>query len=134
MERMPRPWTKREREDAVIGAISRGFIEIRTIAYKPEIVGDPAAALKRIHMIANACHNLPGVTRRSRRGKGPDPFAWAWDTASSDEREWFTTVFRSLRLDTAWLDTIPVRKSSDGPRRTRGRIRIRSRKRTDWRQ
>lgn len=61
MERVPRPWTRRERDRAVAGVLSRGFTDIRTIAYRPEIAGDPAAALERIRMIADACHNLPGA-------------------------------------------------------------------------
>lgn len=127
--RMRRPWTRRDRSRAEIAVLSRGFIEIRTIAYKPEVVGDPAAALERIRMIADACHNLPGAARVHRRGSHPDPFAWAWQTASSDKREWLAGAFQSLGLDTADLDAIPVGQSSAHFRQTRRRIRVGPRKR-----
>jgi len=104
--------------------LSRGFTDIRTIAYKPEIVGDPAAALERIRLIADACHNLPGAGPGRRRDGRPDPFAWAWQTAGADKREWFTEVFWSVGLDTACLDAIPTRQPSGHARRTLGRIRI----------
>jgi hypothetical protein len=104
---VPRPWTRRERERAENGVLSRGLIDIRTIAYRPEIAGDPAAALERIRVIADACHNLPGNARRHRQGSDPDPFAWAWQTVSPETREWLAEVFGSLGLDTAWLDAIP---------------------------
>ena len=130
MERMPRPWTRRDRNRAEIAVLSRGFTDIRTIACKPGTAGDPTAALERIRMIADACHNLPGAARRRRRGPHPDPFAWAWQTASPDKREWLTEVFQSLGLDTAHLATAPARQPSAHPQRTRRRIRIRSRKRT----
>jgi hypothetical protein len=128
MERMPRPWTRRERERAAIGVVSRGFTDIRAIAYQPERAGDPAAALGRIRMIADACHNLSGAAQSRCRDGAPDPFAWAWQTASSDQREWLTEVLRSLGLDTAWLDAAPARSSSGHPRRERGGIRIWSRR------
>jgi hypothetical protein len=83
----------------------RSYTDIRAIARNPERVGDPAAALARIRMIADACHNLPGAARPGRRGSGPDPFAWARQTASPYRREWLAEVLQSLGLDTAWLDT-----------------------------
>jgi hypothetical protein len=83
----------------------RGYIDIRTIAHNPERIGDPAAALERIRMIADACHNLPGADRPRRRGSRPDPFSWTWQTASPDQREWLAEVSQPLELDTAWLDT-----------------------------
>ena len=125
----PRPWTRRERQRAEIAVVSRGFTDIRAIAHEPERAGNPVAALGRIRMIADACHNLPGAARPGRRGSGPEPFAWAWQTASPDQREWLTEILQSLGLDTAWLDTVPARRSPDHPRRTLGVIRIWSRKR-----
>jgi len=107
---MPRPWTRRERERAATGVMSRGFAHIRTIAHEPELAGDSVAALERIRMIADACHNLPGSIGPTRRDSSPDPFAWAWQTASSDQREWLAQVLRSLDLDTAWLDNVPTRR------------------------
>jgi len=108
---MPRPWTRRERERAATGVMSRGFADIRTIAHEPELAGDSVAALERIRMIADACHNLPGSIGPNRQDGGPDPFAWAWQAANSDQREWLTQVLWSLDLDTAWLDNVPTRRS-----------------------
>jgi hypothetical protein len=48
MGRVPRPWTRRERERAATGVMFRGYTDIRAIARNPERVGDPAAALARI--------------------------------------------------------------------------------------
>jgi hypothetical protein len=126
-----RPWTRRERERVATGVMSRGFTDIRSIAHKPEIAGDSAAAFERIRMIADACHNLPGAARPRRRGNGPDPLAWAWQTASPDQREWLVQVLQSLGLDAVRLDTVPTRHSPDHPRRIREGNRIWSRKRPD---
>ena len=107
MERVPRSWTRRERVLAESGVLSRDLIDIRTTAFRPEIAGDPAAALERIRMIADACHNLPGAARRRRRGSRRDPFVRTWQTASPEAREWLTEAFGAYGLDTAWLDAIP---------------------------
>lgn len=119
---MPRPWTPRERERAETGVLVRGFVDIRLIAREPDRAGDPAAALKRIHVIADACHNLTGAATWRRRGSRPDPFAWTWQTASPDQREWLVEIFQSLELDTAWLDTVPPKRPLDHARRTRIRF------------
>jgi hypothetical protein len=102
---------RRERERAETGVLFRGFVDIRTIAHRPEVAGDSAAALKRIGMIADACHNLPGAATWRRRGSEPDPFAWAWQASSRDMRESLGEVFQSLELDTAWLDAVPLKQS-----------------------
>jgi hypothetical protein len=113
MKHMPRPWTAREREFAETGVLARGYIDIRVLTYKRESAGDPATALRRIQMIADACHNLPGAARRRHRGGGLDPFVSTWQMAKPDQREWLAEVFQSLRLDTAWLDNAPLKRPPD---------------------
>jgi hypothetical protein len=110
--RVSRSWASREWKRAADGLMARGFIDIRTIASHPECVGDPAAALERIRMIADTCHNLPGATRSHRKRNTSDPFVWLWHMAAPSQREWVAQVLRSLRLETGWLDNAAPGPSS----------------------
>ena len=45
--------------------MSQAFIEIRALAsYTAKDEEDPAGVLERIRLLADACHNLPGVIGR----------------------------------------------------------------------
>jgi hypothetical protein len=59
--------------------MSQAFIEIRALAYTAKDKEDPADALERIRLLADACRNLPGVTGRRPPHPGDvDPFIGPW--------------------------------------------------------
>jgi hypothetical protein len=107
--------------------MSQAFIEIRTLAYTAKDKEDPADALERIRLLADACHNLPGVIgRRPPRPGDVDPFIGPW--RHPREHNWMARVLKSTDLDTAWLDTAPrwppVLAPVERPRLARGGIRL----------
>ena len=56
-----RRWNRRERERTAKRLMSQAFIEIRAFAYTAKDKEDLADALERVRLLADACHNLPGV-------------------------------------------------------------------------
>ena len=77
--RRARRWSRRERERAAGRLMSRAFLEIRALAYGAQDAEDPAGALERIGLLADACHNLPGVIGRRPPAPGEaDPFIGPW--------------------------------------------------------
>jgi hypothetical protein len=81
-------WSRRERERAAKRLMSQAFIEIRALAYTSrDEEEDPAHALERIRLLADACHNLPGaIGRRPPRPGDADPFIGPW--RHPRERDW----------------------------------------------
>lgn len=74
-----RRWNRREREQAAKRLMSQAFIEIRTLACTANDKEDLADALERIRLLADACHNLPGVIGRRPPHPGDvDPFIGPW--------------------------------------------------------
>jgi hypothetical protein len=108
-------WSRRERERAAKRLMSQAFIEIRALAYTAkDEEEDPAGALERIRLLADACHNLPGVIgRRPPRPGDADPFIGPW--RHPREHDWIARVLKSADLDTAWLDAAPRLPSALGP-------------------
>lgn len=102
-----RAWTTRERRRAARYLMWHAFIEIRYLARAPKGKEDPATALERIGLLADACHNLPGEGRAPRRGD-PDPFMGPWKSVTTGQHAWMASVLKSASLDTAWLDAAPV--------------------------
>ena len=94
------------------------FIEIRALAYTTrEGREDPSEALEQIRLLADACHNLPGVIGRR-------PQAWR----NPRKHDWMARVLKSTDLDTAWLDAAPrwppVVAPVERPRPVRDGIRL----------
>lgn len=83
------------------------FMEIRHLARGPAGRDDPAAALERIGMIADACHNLPGAGRVPQEGD-LDPFVGPSKSDTMGKHAWMAGVLKSANLDTAWLDAAPL--------------------------
>ena len=122
-----RTWSRRERERAAKRLMWQAFIEIRTLAYTAKHEEDPARALERIRLLADACHNLPGVIgRRPPRPGDADPFIGPW--RHPREHDWMARVLKSADLDTAWLDAAPRQPPAvapaERPRLARGGIRL----------
>lgn len=122
-----RRWNRRERERASKRLMSQAFIEIRTFAYTAKDKEDLADALERIRLLADACHNLPGVIgRRPPRPGDTDPFIGPW--RNPREHDWMARVLKAADLDTAWLDAAPrwppVIAPVERPRLARGGIRL----------
>jgi hypothetical protein len=122
-----RTWSRRERERAAKRLMSQAFIEIRALAYTAKDEEDPAGALEHITLLADACHNLPGVIgRRLPRPGDADPFTGPW--RHPREHDWMARVLKSADLNTAWLDAVPrwppVLAPVERPRLARGGIRF----------
>ncbi len=100
-------WNRRERELAAKRLMSMAFIEIRALAYTTrEGREDPSEALEQIRLLADACHNLPGVIGRRPPAPGDiDPLIGPW--RDPREHDWMARVLKSTDLDTAWLDAEP---------------------------
>lgn len=122
-----RAWTTRERRRAARYLMRHAFLEIRYLARGPEREEDSAAALERIGLLADACHNLPGAGRAPRR-RDPDPFIGPWKSVTTGKHAWMASVLKSANLDTAWLDAAPLGPPSvtpaDRPRLARGGFRF----------
>jgi hypothetical protein len=126
---MAKPWTRRERVRAATGLMRNAFVEIRFLAWRPEMSTHPDGALAQIHMIADACHNLPGAAGfRPGPDSGPDPFIYLWQTASPEQRRWLAGQFSFLGLDYGYLSEAPwppaARSPSRRPRLGRGGMRF----------
>lgn len=123
-----RSWDRRERERAAKRLMSQAFIEIRTLAHTAKDKEDSADALERIRLLADTCHNLPGVIgRRPPRPGDADPFIGPW--RNPREHNWMARVLQSAGMDTAWLDTAPrwppvLLAPVERPRLARGGIRL----------
>jgi hypothetical protein len=116
-----------ERERAAKRLMSQAFVEIRALAYTAEDEEDPAGALERIRLLADACHNLPRVIGcRPPRPGDADPFIGPW--RHPREHDWMARVLQPAGLDTAWLDAAPrwppVLAPAERPRLARGGIRF----------
>jgi hypothetical protein len=125
--RPPRRWSRRERERAAKRLMSQAFMEIRALAYGAEGTGDPAGALDRIRLLADACHNLPGAIGRRPPAPGEaDPFVGPW--RKPREHDWMARNLKAANLDASWLDaapwTPPVLVPVERPRLARGGIRF----------
>lgn len=122
-----RRWSRRERERAAKRLMSQALLEIRALAYTAKDKEDPAEALERIRLLADACHNLPGVIGRRPPAPGEiDPFIGPW--RHPHEHGWMARTLKSTGLGTAWLDaaprTPPVRAPVERPRLTPGGWRL----------
>jgi hypothetical protein len=122
-----RRWNRRERERAAKRLMSQAFMEIRVLACTAKDKEDPADALERIRLLADACHNLPGVIgRRPPRPGDADPFIGPW--RHPHEQNWMARVLKSTDLETAWLDAAsrwpPVLAPMERPRLARCGIRL----------
>ena len=122
-----RRWSRRERERAAKRLMSQAFIEIRALAHTAKDEEDPGGTIERIRLLADACHNLPGVIGRPPpRPGGADPFIGPW--RHPREHDWMARVLKSADIDTAWLDAAPRRPPAlapaERPRLARGGIRL----------
>ena len=121
-------WNRRERELAAKRLMSMAFIEIRARGYTTrEGREDPSEALEQIRLLADACHNLPGVIGRRPPAPGDiDPFIGPW--RDPREHDWMARVLKSAELDTSWLDAAPrwppVVAPVERPRPVRDGIRL----------
>jgi hypothetical protein len=104
-----------------------GFPRDPGLACTAKDEGDPVGALERIRLLADACHNLPGVIgHRPPRPGDADPFIGPW--RHPREHDWMAGVLKSAGLDTGWLDAAPrqspVLAPAERPRLARGGIRL----------
>jgi hypothetical protein len=127
---MRKTWGRGERTRIANGLLRYGLIEIRFLAGNPEHADHPGGALPQIHMIADACHNLPGAGKvRPTSPYDYDPFAYLWHTSAPEQRQWLTRTLDELGADYRWLTDAkpwppPARAPARRPRLRRRGIRL----------
>lgn len=105
-------------------------MEIRYLVRHPESTEGTDAAVARIAMIADACHNLPGADKVVPRSiYDLDPFVYLWQSSTDAQREWLIRQFESLGADYRYLVEAapwppPARTPATGPRLRRGGWRL----------
>jgi hypothetical protein len=124
-----RPWNRRQRERAAGYLMARGFVEIRYSAFRAKSEEDPAARIEWVRVVADACHNLPGVIGKPPPRPGDvDPFIGPWKSSNPALHAWMAGVLKEAGLETAWLDAapllLPALTPAERPRLGRGGIRF----------
>ncbi|GGO13804.1 hypothetical protein [Micromonospora parathelypteridis] len=93
-------------EAATADLLHLGFLEIRSLTVPPP-EAEPATALtrrrERASMIADICHQLPGLLAPQRRHQLADGLRYQWRTASATKREWLRSRWDHLNYDHRWL-------------------------------
>ncbi|MET8310808.1 hypothetical protein [Micromonospora sp. NPDC005173] len=93
-------------EAATADLLHLGFLEIRFLT-KPLLEAHPADALarrrERANMIADICHQLPGLLAPQRRHQLADGLRYQWRTASATKRQWLRSRWDHLNYDHRWL-------------------------------
>ncbi|RNH99635.1 hypothetical protein EEZ25_21780 [Micromonospora aurantiaca] len=93
-------------EAATADLLHLGFLEIRFLT-APLLEAQPAdvLALRREHgnMIADICHQLPGLLAPQRRDQLADGLRYQWRTASATKRRWLSSRWDHLSYDHRWL-------------------------------
>lgn len=127
---MVKPWTRRERAHVANSLSRRALVEIRYLARHPESTEGIDAALARIAMIADPCHNLPGAGEVLPRSiYDLDPFVYLWQSSTDAQRERLIRQVESLGSDYRYLVEAapwppPARAPAAGPRLRRGGWRL----------
>jgi hypothetical protein len=121
-DRVVKPWGRRERAHVANSLLAIALVEIRFLASHPESAEHPDGALAQIGMIADACHNLPGVGAiHPRSAYDEDPFVYLWQTATAAQRRWLTRQFEALGVDYRYLaDSAPWPPPARAPARRPG--------------
>ncbi|MET8835137.1 hypothetical protein ABZV78_14645 [Micromonospora sp. NPDC004540] len=84
------------------GLLSAALLEIRMLAFRPDLSRHPDGHLAEIHLIADVCHNLPRAAA-VRAANGFDPFVYMWQTATADQQRWLSGHLKSLGVDHRYL-------------------------------
>ena len=103
------------------------FIEIRAVAgrHRRKPGGSPEEDLERIRFLANLCHNLPGVSRRSERSPSRvgaplssfeqamdvRPMTWTWNTSGPEGQAWILNHLKG----SDWTPPPPLPESRSRP-------------------
>jgi hypothetical protein len=120
---MARGWRRRDRERVVAGLLSSALVEIRTLAFNPDLARHPDGHLAEIRMIADVCHNLAGAAP-VRAPNEFDPFIWTWQQANADQKRWLREHLDDLGVDYSHLELAepwppPATAPAMGPRWSR---------------
>lgn len=93
-------------EAATADLLHVGFLEIRFFT-APLLETHPAHALhrrrERANLIADICHQLPGLLAPQRRDQLADGLRYLWQTASATKRHWLRSRWDHLNYDHRWL-------------------------------
>ncbi|MEU1606774.1 hypothetical protein [Micromonospora matsumotoense] len=96
-------------EAATADLLHLGFLEIRFLT-APQPEAHPQNALvrrrERANLIADICHQLPGLLAPERRDQLPAGLRSLWLTASTTKRQWLRSRWDHLNYDHRWLTLI----------------------------
>ncbi|QDY11172.1 hypothetical protein FJK98_31865 [Micromonospora sp. HM134] len=93
-------------EAATADLLHLGFLEIRFLtAPLPEThpINAVARRRERANLIADICHQLPGLLAPQRRDQLADGLRSLWLTASTTKRRWLRSRWDHLNYDHRWL-------------------------------
>lgn len=93
-------------EAATADLLHLGFLEIRFLT-APLLDAHSADAhdrrRERANMIADLCHQLPGLLAPQRRDQLADGLRYLWRTATATKRQWLRSRWDHLNYDHRWL-------------------------------
>lgn len=106
---------RREINDSEAAALLArwALLEIRDLAWRCRSGQErpDAEVFDRIHFLANAAHNLPGIAREG--GRDRQAMYWVWSTAGPDGRTWMLDAIDYA--DSSWTPPAPPQPPSRDP-------------------
>jgi hypothetical protein len=103
---MARRWRRRTRQRVATELVRSALLEIRMLAFNPDLSTHPEGHLAEINLIADVCHNLPGAASVPV-SDGYDHFVYIWQTASPDQQRWLREHLDDLGVDYRYLAESP---------------------------
>lgn len=101
-----RPWSRATRQRVVDALLRDAMIEIRTMAYTPDMSRHPDGSSVEIGLIADVCHNLPGAYEPRPVGEY-DGLVWTWQRANPFQKAWLRSRINHLDVDLSFLKLAP---------------------------
>jgi hypothetical protein len=101
-----RPWSRTTRQQVIDTLLRDAMIEIRALAYTPDMASHPDGHLVEIGLISDVCHNLPGAAEPQPVGEY-DALVWTWQTANQFQKSWLRSHLNRTGVDLSFLELAP---------------------------
>src|SRR5262245_10722092 len=101
-----RSWSRATRQQVIDTLLRDAMIEIRALAYTPDMASHPDGHLVEIGLIADVCHNLPGAAEPQPVGEY-DALVWTWQTANQFQKSWLRSHLSRIPVDLSFLELAP---------------------------
>lgn len=102
-----RPWSRATRQQVIETLLRYAMVEIRALAYAPDMASHPDGHLVEIGLIADVCHNLPGAAEPQPVGEY-DALVWTWQTANQLQKSWLRRRLNRIDVDLSFLELAPI--------------------------